>query len=166
VLSPVLLARFRPEAAAALEALVFLRTIARGAPTPGLALLGLRFVDERRWWRRRINRREEGSNNDAAEGETSALPSPSSTHLLPLSPAQRTSYGLATVAMTYAWDRSARSGLLASLAESPEGSRAHGAARLLRNAETATSVAALVNSVLFLAQRSRYRSLLEAVPVI
>ena len=76
---------------------------------------------------------------------------------------QRTSYGLATVALTYAWDRAARSGILASLFEAPEGTRARRAAMLLRNAEAAASVAAFVNSVLFLAQRSRYRSLLEAI---
>ena len=75
---------------------------------------------------------------------------------------QRASYGLATVALTYAWDRAARSGLLASLSEAPEGTRARRAAGLLRNAEAAASVAAFVNSVLFLAQRSRFRSLLEA----
>ena len=75
---------------------------------------------------------------------------------------QRASYGLATVAVTYAWDRAARSGLLARLSEAPEGSRRRGAARLLRGAEAAAAVAALANSVLFLAQRSRYRSLLEA----
>ena len=89
--------------------------------------------------------------------------SSSSSSTAPLSVGQRTSYGLATVALTYAWDRAARSGLLASLSEAPEGTRARRAAGLLRNAEAAASVAAFANSVLFLAQRSRYRSLLEAL---
>lgn len=162
VLSPGVAARLHPELTAALEALVFFRTIAVGAPTPGLALLGLRFVDSRRgWWWRRWRRREGGEGNsdggDSGGSASDALDSPP-----PLSVGQRASYGLATVALTYAWDRAARSGLLASLSEAPQGSRLRRAAALLRNAEAAASVAAFVNSVLFLAQRSRHRSLLEA----
>ena len=178
MLSPGVAARFHPEMTAALEALVFLRTVAVGAPTPGLALLGLRFVDNRSssWWRRwllsttrgrRTRRVDRGNNGDGGGGGGESAhvvvqANPLSPRPPPLSVAQRASYGLATVALSYAWDRAARSGVLASLSEASEGSRAHRAATLLRRAETAASAAAFANSVLFLAQRSRYRSLLEA----
>ena len=179
VLSPGVAARFHPEMTAALEALVFLRTVAVGAPTPGLALLGLRFVDNRSssWWRRwllsttrgrrtrRVDRGNNGDGGGGGGGESAHVvvqANPLSPRPPPLSVAQRASHGLATVALSYAWDRAARSGVLASLSEASEGSRAHRAATLLRRAETAASAAAFANSVLFLAQRSRYRSLLEA----
>jgi len=162
--NPGLAARFHPEITALLEGLVFARTIARGQPTPGLTLLGLRFVDERRssawWWWWRLLRgggRRVGNNGDDDDDSESQ-----NAHL-PLSAGQRTCYGLATVALTYAWDRAARSGVLASLSEAPRGTRAHTAATVLRRTEAAVAVASLFNSVLFLAQRSRYRSLLEAL---
>ena len=177
ILSAGVAARFQPEMMAALEALVFSRTIAVGVPTPGLALLGLRFVDNRSggsWWRRRrrvgTRRRTEGNAHDDTNGTSSSSSSSSSPSLPPLSVGQRTSYGLATVALTYAWDRAARSGLLLSERLSSDSAEGGGssssrlqrtATLLLRRAETAASVAALVNSVLFLSQRSRYRSSLE-----
>ena len=176
ILRPGVAARLHPELTGALGALAFFKTVAVGAPTPGLALLGLRFVDNRSssWWlrwllppRRRRGDRTGGDGggdggSSSSDGNAGALAFSPPCHPSPLSVGQRVSYGLATVALTYAWDRAARSGLLASLSEAPEGSRLRRAAGLLRNAEAAASVAALANSVLFLAQRSRSRSLLEA----
>ena len=132
--APARAASAAPDVRAALAAAIWGATVVQGRPTPGMALLGLRYV----------------ADSGVPCGRTGADGRPPS-------PVRGATLGLATIALRYAWDTAASRGGLRWLAEA-----APGLVRTARRADDALALASLANSLAFLAGVSRHRSLAEA----
>ncbi|KAL6771704.1 hypothetical protein ACKKBG_A27485 [Auxenochlorella protothecoides x Auxenochlorella symbiontica] len=124
-----------PEIQLALDALIFYLSVWKDAPLPGMALMNLRFRDER-----------------AVPHSASGVGGPG------LARSQKAMYGLGAVLLRYAWARTGHAA--ASGGSDGDGGWRATAWQVMRRAETAYRLAALVNAIAFL-RAGKYRTLLE-----
>ncbi|KDD75835.1 hypothetical protein H632_c478p1, partial [Helicosporidium sp. ATCC 50920] len=147
---PGLVAQYQPELTLVLEALIFRYTIWRNAPLPGMALMNLRYRDERR-----------------AGSAAPPLPSSGALELCTgvegpgLSRRQRLLFAAGSLGVRYGWHRLSHlaAGLDRGPAEGPLSWRG-GAWAAVRGAEAAFRLASLLHLAVFL-RTGAYRSLLE-----
>lgn len=145
-----LVAQYQPELMLVLEALIFRYTIWRNAPLPGMALMNLRYRDERR-----------------AGSAAPPLPSSGALELCTgvegpgLSRRQRLLFAAGSLGVRYGWHRLSHlaAGLDRGPAEGPLSWRG-GAWAAVRGAEAAFRLASLLHLAVFL-RTGAYRSLLE-----
>eukprot|EP00887_Chlorella_sp_A99_P000872 scaffold5.g872.t1 len=171
---PGLISRLQPEITLLLDFLVFRLSVWEGRPLPGMALMNLRFRDERAVVQplppQFTSLREAGgppegggTSSDGAGLDALAhtsLGGRSGVEGPGLSRWQRGLYGLGAVLLRYAWVRGGHAAAVAHWGDAaPGGWRQRGWAALC-TLESAYRAAALLNFLAFL-RNGRYRSLLE-----
>lgn len=119
-----------PELQLVLDALIFYLSIWKGESLPGMALMNLRYRDER-----------------------AAVPTASGVGGPGLSVGQRTSFGAGTVLLRYCWARAAHA---VTAGEAASGGWRETVWKGMQRAEGLYRAAALVNALVFLRQ-GRYR---------
>lgn len=164
---PRLISALQPELTLILELLIFRFSVWAGKPTPGSALMNLRYRDERQ---RHAQLKPAPSTKVCSQEPSGKAHTTTKVQVggrtgvegPGLSKWQRGLWGLGTVFMQYAWtrlDQIAASQHWGDVDSTPAVQQAW---TLLRSCETALNVASLLNFLVFLRQ-GKYRSLLERV---
>ncbi|DBB13024.1 TPA: hypothetical protein ACH3X3_005760 [Trebouxia sp. C0006] len=166
---PRLISAFQPELTLILELLIFRFSVWAGKPTPGSALMNLRYRDERQI---NIKSRKSTGSSQGALQNSSCQPNGVNSRTEVggrtgvegpgLSRWQRGLWGLGTVLMQYAWSRLDQVAAAQHWGDFDSSPGVQRAWRVLRSCETALSLASLLNFLVFL-QQGKYRSLLERV---
>ncbi|EIE19454.1 hypothetical protein COCSUDRAFT_38277 [Coccomyxa subellipsoidea C-169] len=138
---PRLITALQPELTLFLDILIFRFTVWSGRPTPGSALMNLRYRNER-------------------QASSPAQPGRSGLEGAGLNRMQRTTYGLGVVVLRYIWARTDQLAATQHWGDQPRGSWGRLMWRSMRWAESAFKLASLLNFLLFL-RYGRYRSVLE-----
>lgn len=171
---PRLISAFQPELTLLLELLIFRFSVWAGRPTPGSALMNLRYRDERSINTKprqapAIGRSGNGqgalqvsSNQQNCISANRELGGRTGVEGPGLSKWQRGLWGLGTVFMQYAWARLDQIAAAQHWGDADSTPALQRAWMALRSCETALNVASLLNFVVFL-QQGKYRSLLERV---
>ncbi|DBA79327.1 hypothetical protein WJX79_000617 [Trebouxia sp. C0005] len=166
---PRLISAFQPELTLILELLIFRFSVWAGKPTPGSALMNLRYRDERHihYTPRKLTGSSQGAlqisscqpnglNPRSEVGGRTGVEGPG------LSTWQRGLWGLGTVLMQYAWSRLDQVAAAQHWGDFDSSPGVQRAWKVLRSCETALNLASLLNFLVFL-QQGKYRSLLERV---
>lgn len=139
LVQPRLLNAFRPELSLLLDYLIFHFSVWKGKPTPGSALMNLRYRDE---------------SAGAQVGGRTGVEGPG------LSLRQRLGWGAAFVFGRYAWGRLESVATACHWGDQGQGSLGYRSWRLMQWIESAYKIAAVVNFVTFL-RFGKYRNLAE-----
>ncbi|KAK9845945.1 hypothetical protein WJX81_006604 [Elliptochloris bilobata] len=155
---PRVVSALQPELTLVLEYLIFRFSVCLGKPTPGAALMNLRFRDERGAAPAGLSSQDAAGSN----GRPAAAPLGGRTGVEGpgLSCWQRGLYGVGSVFLRYAWARADQIAAAQHWGDLPLGSRGRRAWAAMRSAETAFRAASLLNFLVFL-RYGRYRSVLE-----
>lgn len=161
---PRLVSAFQPELMLILELLIFRFSVWAGKPTPGSALMNLRYRDERS--KRALPKQLSSSETQRVQadlaGASAQVGGRSGVEGPGLSKWQRGLWGLGTVFMQYAWTRIDQIAASQHWGDVDSTPAVQHAWTVLRSCETALSVASLLNFLVFL-RHGKYRSLLERV---
>jgi peroxin-2 len=149
---PGLISRLQPELTLALDFLIFRLSVWTGQPLPGMALMNLRFRNERESTSTTRSR----NNNMIDSTLLSGVGGPG------LSRRQRVLYGAGAVFVRYAWQRASQAAANARFNTNNSSSTSVRVWEGMKAAEAGYRIAALLNFFIFL-KTGRYRTVLERV---
>ncbi|CAL8468457.1 g7997 [Coccomyxa elongata] len=156
---PRLITALKPELTLFLDFLIFRFTVWSGRPTPGSALMNLRYRNERPV-NGSVATSLQGIPDKATKSSTPDRWGHSGLEGAGLTGTQRSMYGLGVVLLRYIWARTDQLAATQHWGDQPRWSWGRLMWRVMRWAETGFKLASLLNFLLFL-RHGKYRSVLE-----
>jgi peroxin-2 len=153
---PGTIGRLQPELTLLLDFLIFRYSVWEGRPLPGMALMNLRFRNER------VLTTSNNPSNTITSGAAPPVEGHSGVEGPGLSTTQRNLYCFGAVFLRYIWSRTGHAAASSHWGDAEPGNWRSQAWQALRRTEAAYRAASVLNFLAFL-KTGRYRSILERV---